>query len=506
MTSATNTLDYHVGYTRGTYEKPYDLNSSFENGTAAVATYDNTTRPNWPVLSVTGVNPYEPAGYVLTGLSNQSQHSNDHEWGIGINMTVPTEFTQAQNENIKFGVNARLRNRVATAQNLAPDSIPALPLDQVVFGNNVLFYQGHYLNGPQIDGSVLRTLYASSTIVDDTASDAGSYQNDREDVYALYGQYQFGFGPLGIVAGARAENTRATYTANLIDDSGANTVITPISRDKSYTNFLPSAQARYEIAPDLIGRLAVSSTIARPGFNQVTAATTIDPGGSVSTGNPNLKPITATGIDLSIERYLKQAGIVSLGVFDKEIRNYIVTQEANLPVPAQGGFVGLARTFTFTNASSSRAFGVEANYVQHFRELLPGPLAGLGVSANWTWVQSRFDIRPGEISVLPSTSRNTFNAELLYDLNPVNLTLGAYYTSRNIFGVGSSAATDIWTQERLSVDFGSQYRISDAFSVYFNARNLTSTALKITEGPADNRLIQREFYGVTLQAGVNIKL
>ena len=72
--------------------------------------------------------------------------------------------------------------------------------------------------------------------------------------------------------------------------------------------------------------------------------------------------------------------------------------------------------------------------------------------------------------------------------------------------MGPSAATDVWTQERLYVDFGSQYQISDMFSVYFNAKNLTNTALKFTEGPADNRVIQREFYGVTLQAGVNIKL
>ena len=72
--------------------------------------------------------------------------------------------------------------------------------------------------------------------------------------------------------------------------------------------------------------------------------------------------------------------------------------------------------------------------------------------------------------------------------------------------VGPSAATDVWTQERLSVDFGSQYRISDRFSVYFNAKNLTNTALKLTEGPADNRVVQREFDGVTLQVGVNIEL
>jgi TonB-dependent receptor len=501
-----NTLDYHVGYTRGSFEKPYDLNSSFANPTPAVVTYDNTTHPNWPSYSATGVVPSDPAGYTLSGIGNQTQHSNDHEWGIGANLSVPTAFTGSPDENIKVGVNARLRNRVASAQNFTATNLPALNLAQAVFGGNVLFYQGHYLNGPQIDPAVLRALYAASTIVDNTATDASSYQTDKENVYALYGQYQFGFGPLGVTAGVRAENTRATYAANLVDKKVDPATITPISRDKTYTNFFPSAQARYEFEPNLVGRAAVSSTIARPGFNQVTAATTLDPGGTVSTGNPNLKPVTATGIDLSIEKYLPQAGIASLGVFDKEIRNYIVSQVANLPTPAEGGFVGLARTFTFTNAPHARAFGVEANYVQHFRDLLPGPLGGLGTSVNWTWVQSSYDIRPGEKSMLPSTSRNTANAELMYDWAPVSMTVGAYYTSRNIFGVGPSAATDFWTQGRLSVDFGSQWRISAPFSLYFNAKNLTNTPLKITEGSGENRLVQREFYGVTLQAGFNYKL
>jgi TonB-dependent receptor len=502
-----NTLDYHVGYTRGSFEKPYDLNSSFSNPAAALVTYDNTTHPNWPSWSATGVVPTDPAGYVLSDVGNQTQHSNDHEWGIGANLSVPTAFTGYPNENIKVGMNARLRNRMASAQNFAPASIPALNLDQAVFGGSVLYYQGHYLNGPQIDPAVLRALYAASTIVDATADDASSYQNDKENVYALYGQYQFGFGPLGVTAGIRAENTHATYAANLVDSFDTTVpVVTPISRDKSYTNFFPTAQARYEFAPDLIGRAAVSSTIARPGFNQVTAATTRDPGGSVSTGNPSLKPITATGIDLSMEKYLPKAGIVSLGVFDKEIRNYIVSQVVDLPGPAQGSFVGLARKFTYTNAPHSRLYGVEANYVQHFNEQLPGPLGGLGVSVNWTWVQSRYDIRPGESSVLPSTSKNTGNAQLLYDWAPVSVTLGAYYTSRNIFGVGPAPGTDFWTQERLSVDFGSQWRISAPFSLYFNAKNLTNTALKITEGSADTRVIQREFYGITLQAGFNYTL
>jgi hypothetical protein len=42
--------------------------------------------------------------------------------------------------------------------------------------------------------------------------------------------------------------------------------------------------------------------------------------------------------------------------------------------------------------------------------------------------------------------------------------------------------------------------------LYFNAKNLTNTPLKITEGSGENRLVQREFYAVTLQAGFNYKL
>jgi outer membrane receptor protein involved in Fe transport len=71
--------------------------------------------------------------------------------------------------------------------------------------------------------------------------------------------------------------------------------------------------------------------------------------------------------------------------------------------------------------------------------------------------------------------------------------------------VPSPSERCIWSQERFSVDLGSQYKVTEPFSVYFNAKNLTNTALKLTEGPGENRIIQREFYGVTLQIGGNYK-
>ena len=47
--------------------------------------------------------------------------------------------------------------------------------------------------------------------------------------------------------------------------------------------------------------------------------------------------------------------------------------------------------------------------------------------------------------------------------------------------------------------------MNDQVSAYFNLKNRMNTALKFTEGEGEDRVIQREFYGITLQAGVNLK-
>ena len=47
--------------------------------------------------------------------------------------------------------------------------------------------------------------------------------------------------------------------------------------------------------------------------------------------------------------------------------------------------------------------------------------------------------------------------------------------------------------------------MTDKWAVYFSAKNLTNQALRYYEG-APNRPIQREFYDVTLEAGVKLRL
>lgn len=509
-----NTLDYRLGYTKGSFNKPYDYNSDFNYPTPnGVVNYDNTSNPNFPRFTTTGASPLDPSLYTLSSIRNSVSNIDDHETSLNANYTMPTQLSGFVDENFKFGANARLRDRTASGQPNSYLGLPANSLSDVSSGPGITFYDGHYQNGPQIDQSFIRNLLAnaqSHISIDDQVNGLLQSASDKEDVYAAYAQYQFGFGKLGIITGLRIEDTRATYRAIGVStsaDANGNTVINaiiPTSASPSYLNFFPSIQGRYEIQDNLIARASFSSTIARPGFNQVSASLNVNPGAdTVSQGNPNLKPTTAQSFDLSIERYLLNGGIASFGLFDKELSNYIDNVVTTQTFPNSGlfaGFLGPARVITYANIPTARAYGFEANYEQRFKQL-PGILGGLGAGFNWTWVDSNGDIRPGESAPLPSTSKNTLNAVVFYEQGGWAMRLAAYYVSRNLFGVGGSAATDIYSRARTAVDFGSSYHFTPALSVYFNAKNLSNTVLKFTEGTAD-RPIQREFYGRTFQAGM----
>jgi TonB-dependent receptor len=487
------TLDYRLGYTQGSYDKLYDYNSTFSYSPPEItAIYDNTTDPNYPVFHAVGADPTNPANYKLDKITNSGiYHIRDKERSAAINATTTTNWFTASDEQFKVGLNFRGRDRKVYGDSFSSKVNAGAALTSVISGAPVIFYSRHYNNGPMIDANAARALFPSNTAADPIYK-AKQGAEQKEDVTAGYAQYQAGFGALSFIGGARVESTRATYSGNaLVTSATGDTTFSPASESTSYVNWFPSLQARYELSRDLISRAAFSSTIARPGFNQVGITSTLEDG-VLNIGNPKLKPATANNLDFSIEKYLPNAGIASATLFFKDISNYIALAE---------NISGSTKIISFGNISKSRASGIELNYEQRFKEL-SGIWNGLGTSINYTFVDSRFEIRPGEFASLPSTSRHTYNLALLYERDGIKVRLTQYYTSRNLFGIGGSAASDVFSEQRRSVDLGSSYAWSKNYGLYFNAKNLTNTPLIFTEG-LSSRPIQREFYGITYQAGVN---
>tara|TARA_B110000091_G_scaffold60088_1_gene65881 strand:- start:3211 stop:6270 length:3060 start_codon:yes stop_codon:yes gene_type:complete len=98
--------------------------------------------------------------------------------------------------------------------------------------------------------------------------------------------------------------------------------------DGAYSMFLPSIDFDIELVDDLILRASYSLTVTRPVYNDLKGALIIDylgsDGGGGRRGNPQLLPMEASNIDLSLEWYYDEGSYVSAGFWSKDVDNFIV--------------------------------------------------------------------------------------------------------------------------------------------------------------------------------------
>src|SRR5690606_10214160 len=113
-----------------------------------------------------------------------------------------------------------------------------------------------------------------------------------------------------------------------------------VNGTKNYTNWMPGLQMTWAIREDLIARAAWTNTIGRPSYEQnvpyrlfeieldeegEAGSPDIDEG-AIEAADPDLDPPESMNFDVALEWYLQPAGIVSLGVFYKDIDNPIFTR------------------------------------------------------------------------------------------------------------------------------------------------------------------------------------
>jgi TonB-dependent receptor len=503
---STFKLDYRASFALGTDRVSSNFGSVWTDPNPVPIAYDTTSDPRYPRFrTLDGTNPANPANYALQEIDLGPSYTHDGETAAMLDATVPTGSGDHSGE-WKFGVS--LRERHKTSVSSSPIFMPngVIPLLPYTYGSSQTYYNNLYNIGPAISLPAVRGLVGSDlgTITDDAAADASTNADDRENVYAGYGQYSARFGKAGVLVGLRVESTHANYGGNLYNnDADTNT---PTTQRNSYTNYFPTVQGRYDFLADLVGRLTYSTGIARPGFEQITPGASISPSNAtVQVGNPALKPTLGQNFDATLEYYPGDGQIAAAGLFYKQFRDYILpTQQIssgyNFP-----GLTNVITTVTTFSNGPAHAEGIEAQYQQQLK-FLPAPFDGLGYSANATLVDSRAQIHPGIYGLLPSTSRVTWNAAVFYERGPLELRVAADYVGQDLFAFGTVVgnSTDVYSRHRLTMDLGSSYAIAHEVKVYFDAKNLLNTPLEFTEGPSDSRPIQREFYDVTLLAGVRM--
>ena len=176
-----------------------------------------------------------------------------------------------------------------------------------------------------------------------------------EETTSFYLQFnwngQLGDMPVGVRAGVRYEETdvvsaalNTTYSGSSWVGAGNELNITEARDDdgniiQSFTNVkgnydvtLPNFDFDIEPWENIVLRASYSETITRPNYNDIKGG--LSPNGTqyfpttrpaASAGNPGLVPIQSENIDLSFEWYYAEGSYLSVGYFDKDVKNFIGT-------------------------------------------------------------------------------------------------------------------------------------------------------------------------------------
>jgi TonB-dependent receptor len=178
-----------------------------------------------------------------------------------------------------------------------------------------------------------------------------------EDILAFYAQFGVDSELLGrnvsITGGLRYEKTEVESLANqgvperirwtadndfVIDNS---TTSLGVTGSGSYNHLLPNIDIKMDVSDNVVARMSYSQTIGRVPYANLFASTTAGApnnptilGGQTggSQQDPTLIPLESQNFDVSVEWYYGDDSYVSLGFFDKTVKNFLGTAVFTRPL------------------------------------------------------------------------------------------------------------------------------------------------------------------------------
>jgi len=329
-----------------------------------------------------------------------------------------------------------------------------------------------------------------------------------EKVYGGFVQGQIKTGDVEILGGVRYERTDVESTSVRVNGA----VTTPANAQGGFGNFLPSLHLRWNARPDFVVRAAWTNTIGRANFGDVTARETVNiVAGTLPTlarGNPDLKPRRSMGFDVSAEYYSNNGGLVSLGMFYKDIKDEIYSVDSietiDLGLGRGPEQVQVSRP---DNAQSATLFGVEAA-VQQSLKFLPQPFDGLGVNLNATYVKSKLDVLtsngPRRLGFFfqPTWAAN---ATIFYENGPVEARLAYNYTGGFLETINQTipGADQFW-RWRGTMDAQVRVRVTPNVDLFVEAENLTNSGRIELTGPNRDLLQEAARFGRAFSFGLSV--
>ena len=326
--------------------------------------------------------------------------------------------------------------------------------------------------------------------------------------------------PYHVNVGLRVVNTKLTVDQNqpanadpsywgtdswngVLRDFTTNTVV------RSYTDFLPSANAVFDVSEGTKVRFSAARVVARQPLVSLgqgfSTQFTRDPADDLfkftngSRGNAELDPFRAYQFDLGVEHYFGDQGLLSAGLFWKEVDSFIVNETVAVFVNDQGGG-RMGPVSQPANGSGGRVKGLElaAQYAFDF---------GLGFTANYTFSDTETDFSTDftDSLPLPGVSKHSANGQVYFERYGFAARASYSWRSKQYmgnFGFADGSVTrtlGIYQKAYGQLDGQISYSVTDNFEVFAEAINITkadtSVYLQFPELPFRYQSGSRRIYG-----------
>ena len=171
-----------------------------------------------------------------------------------------------------------------------------------------------------VSGVEVETVRRNQVAVNNITGLSGSADLHASSLrYALYSQDEWQLTPhWSTHLGARYEQLTTEGNTSSGDVTNRNSVFTPLL----HALWRPNPDSRDQV------RMSLTRSFKTPSMPTLLARRTYardetSPTNADSVGNPNLKPEIATGLDVAVERYLPQGGVLSANAFHRRVQNLI---------------------------------------------------------------------------------------------------------------------------------------------------------------------------------------
>lgn len=440
-----------------------------------------------------GVDLVDPSKWVLTTMFDNHNHSNGgaNDWRGDVKW-VPED--DGLLKELSGGVRWAQRDASYAHElgNVRPAKIPGVTAASVpgyacvspqIYGDYGVsrFFAGCVGNMLDNTAAIRQAMFGSPAGLPD---DPLSYYKFRETTNALYGNARFGFDAFSIpvegTAGVRVVRTKQNISGNSrVGDTGA---VTPVNVSPSNTDVLPSLNLRANFRDDLVGRLVAGKAVERPGFGDynpgmvlgsvpITSNVTNPPTGNA--GNPTLKPVESRNLDVALEWYFSKDGSVTGTVFQHDFKNFL-RHKAALETVNNTQYL-IDRPY---NLDSAKLYGFEGAYQQFFPQL-PGWMSGLGVQANFTFMDGGMNEPDGSRHTFAGMSKWAYNLVGLYERGPWSARVAYSWRDKFVDTYdyrGLQPNVDIIVEPIKTLDASISYKITENLTATLDGSNLLDQA------------------------------